>query len=69
MNTTYTWPGKLMQLNKVIANSYNCESSDIHVAQLLSDAKLTIEQSKWKQLVKHVAQLLSEAKLKKIESE
>ena len=29
-----------MQVNKVIVNSYNCESNDIHVAQLLSDAKL-----------------------------
>jgi len=34
-----------MQVNKVIANSYNCESNDIYVAQLLSDEKLKKIQS------------------------
>jgi len=53
-------------LNKVIANSYNCESRDIHVAQLLSDAKLKKIKSEYNI---HMAQLLSDAKHRKIESE
>jgi len=38
-NTFKICIGELMQLNKVIRNCYNCESSDIHLAQLLSDSR------------------------------